>query len=76
MSGTMQNSPRMARVFRREGYLRLAKALNEAKPRSDQGIDCHEQWKRDCLAIANMLADQSAMFDSRQFLQNCGALTK
>lgn len=68
------NAPTMARVFRKETYLRLSAALNSVKPAASETVDCKYQWERDCGAIADMLADQSEAFDKQQFLTNCGVI--
>lgn len=78
------NKPTMARQFRREAYLRLADTLKKTKPTRESIPGIFDtapsiatsamlgQWQVDCHAIADMLADQSAAFDRKQFLDNCG----
>lgn len=70
-------NPTMARVFKREGYLRLANALKGTRPpillvKNPGNEGMVSQWKADVEAITDMLADQSAGFDKLQFLNNCG----
>lgn len=74
-------NPSMARVFKKEGYLRLANTLKKSKPEyypggnpRDESVNDAKttQWMTDVLAIADMLADQSSGFDKLQFLSNCG----
>lgn len=75
------NTPTMARVFRKEAFLRVANALHGTKPgQDDEDISpgmqtVHEvkyaQWMDDCEALAEMFAAQSQSFDREHFITNC-----
>lgn len=75
------NQPTMARVFRKDSFLRVAQAMHGAKP-ADPLPDAsppriallqarRDQWELDCSMLADMFEQQTSAFDRAAFLKNC-----
>lgn len=56
----------------RKDYVLLAAALRDAKPNGyGQHIGRINQWRKDCAAVCNALAQDNGAFDRARFITAC-----